>query len=199
MKMTIRKTLLMAACLAAVAGCDAKPAEPVAAAPVAAPAPAAPPPPLTTAEIVAKLDNKAACKLFELAVSTVKKKIEVNVCAATAGEADVALATTDGAVTLTAPVVHDGSVVQVAAPIASAAAVENKTQGGWDNIGMVFVGEAPPAKDLCLSIDYFAPNGGANSLFVATQGAAAAPWSLASHETDWLKAQFPTPVLKAGT
>jgi hypothetical protein len=201
MKTTIRKTLFIAACLAANTGCDSKPAEPAEPAePVAEAAPAAaPPPPLTTAEIVAKLDQGQLCKLFQFAISTPEKKIAGAGCSITAGASDAVITTGDGAVSLTTPVVHDGSTITVAAPIASSVAVEDKTRGGWDNIGMLFIGEAPPAKDLCMSIDYFAPNGGSNSLFVTILGSPAAAFSLVARETEWMKGKYAEPVLKAGT
>ena len=153
--------------LAFLSACDAKPAEApvVAAAPEAAPAPA-PPPPLDAATAMAAIDQKTLCGLFARASTDDKVRVTKSDCVVTPGTTDIGVATKDGSSKLAAILVEDGSVVEFTPATVSTQSTPNATHGGFSNIGVVFIGRAP-ASGLCMSIEYLAPSGTANSAFVS--------------------------------
>lgn len=185
------------AAIALLSACDNKPAE-APAAPVAEAAPVASPPPPPTAEVVlAGLDKAGLCELLGNALSAKGKVVTADGCTATAGASDITLATADGVTTLPAAFVSDGSSVTVTAANASPIAVAD-ARGGFSNVGMVFAGYAPAA-GLCMQVEYFAPDGSSNSLFVWRNGEPVrVQFDLNKHETKLIQTYFPEPVIAAG-
>lgn len=192
----IRTIAGVAAIAALLAACDESPAETAAASePAASTAPAAPTP--TVTEVLAGLDKAGLCSLLGNALSTKEKIVTAEGCAVTAGASDVMLATADGATTLPATYVSAGSSVTATAANVAPVAIADP-RGGFSNVGMVFVGHAPAA-GLCMQVEYFAPDGSSNSLFVWRIGERARiQFDLNKHETKLIKTYFPEPVIAGG-
>lgn len=184
------------ACAALISGCDSKAPAASAEAPAPAAAPAAPP--ATPATVLAALDSAGVCDLFGRSMTTKDKEGSGSGCTAVAGEGGVTLTTADGATTLLAPFAVAGTTIPVNAANASTAAQEVAAVGGFTNVGMVFVGRAP-AGGLCMQVEYFAPDGGSNSLYVWRIGEAVrVPFNLNKHETKTIETYFAEPVIPAG-
>ncbi|HOY76924.1 MAG TPA: hypothetical protein PLH23_04920 [Hyphomonadaceae bacterium] len=188
---------VLAAALVLISACGNKVAEkPVE--PVAAPVAAAPPPPATPAEVLAALDPAGACVLFGKALSSKEKEVDAAGCTTTAGPSEVTFATADGATKLVAAMAKPGETIATSAANTSPLATEDKAHGGFTNIGMVFIGQAPAA-GLCAQVEYFAPDGGSNSLYVWRIGEPVrVPFNLNKHETKIIKTYFAEPVIAGG-
>ncbi len=186
----------LAVAIALLSACDSKPAD-LPAAPEAAAAPAAPPPPPTVEAVLAGLDKAGLCVLLGNALSPKGEPVTTDGCTATAGASELTLATADGASTLPAAFVSDGSSVTVTAANASPIAVAD-ARGGFSDVGMVFAGYAPVA-GLCMQVEYFAPNGSSNSLFVWRIGEPVrVQFDLNKHETKLIQTYFSEPVIAGG-
>ena len=200
MKLGFNRLALAAATLAALSACDAKAPEPVAeaAAPVAA-TPPPPPPPLDVATALAAIDQNDLCGLFARASTDPKVRVGGRDCVVTPGATDIGIATKDGTSKLTVQIVEAGATVQLTPAIVSTQSVEDKTHGGFSNVGAVFIGRAP-ASVLCESLGYVALDGSSNSVFISTDPAAKGEMFDAQKTTaSGGTATFAQPVVPAGT
>lgn len=199
MTRTFQTLALASLAMAALAGCDSKPAAPETAAtePAAAPTPPPPPPPLDVASAMAAVDQKTLCGLFARASADAKVRVTGGDCVVTSGPTEIAIATKDGKSKLTVPLVEAGAVVPLTPAIVSTQSVAD-ANGGFSNIGAVFIGRAP-ASGLCMSLDYVAVDGSSNSVFVSTDPAVkGAAFDVAKTGAASGGAAFPEPVVKAG-
>ncbi|HPI49237.1 MAG TPA: hypothetical protein PLH23_13280 [Hyphomonadaceae bacterium] len=167
----------------------AEPAAPVAAAVTPAP---------TVSSVLADVDVKALCALFNRAAATKAEKVTAINCVAEPASSAVALSITGGSLKLSAPLAVAGAKIPMTSDTVSSNAVEDKIHAGWSNIGAVFVGRAPDA-GMCMEVEYFAPNGKSDSLFVARAGEKEAiAFSLVSNPEALQTLRFEEPVIAAG-
>lgn len=196
--------LAFAVSIGALAACDnkapSKPLEPVVAE-VPVPVVAAPVPQATLSipELLAALDPDGLCSLFNRAVAPKDKKITRGDCVFTATATDIALTTKDGRASMTASIAAAGSVVTLSAATVSPNSVEDKKNGGWTNVGAVFAGQGG-ATGICMTVEYFSPNGENNSLFIARSGEKDAKVFRLKPDASKLQTlAFGEPVIAAGT